>query len=104
MGKNLKKKIYVYNWGFPSGSVSKESDCNAGDQDLIHGLGKSPGEGNFYPPPYSCLGDTMDRGAWRAAVHGITRVRYNLATRPLTTTIYIIVVNHFAVYLNLFIT
>ena len=55
MGKNLKKE-YVSNWAFPSGSVSKESACNAEDQDSICGSGRSPGEGNFYPLPYSCLG------------------------------------------------
>ena len=33
----------------------------------------SPGEGNGYPLQYSCLGNPMDRGAWRAAVHGVTK-------------------------------
>ena len=39
-------------------------------------------EGNGNPPQYSCLENTMDRGAWRATVHGIRRVRHNLATKP----------------------
>ena len=41
-----------------------------------------PGEGNGDPLQYSCLGNPMDRGAWRAAVHGVARVRHNLATKP----------------------
>ena len=40
---------------FPGGSVGKESTCNAGDLGLIHGLGRSPGEGNSYPLQYSWL-------------------------------------------------
>ena len=41
-----------------------------------------PGEGNGIPFQYSCLGNPMDRGAWQATVHGVTRVRHNLATKP----------------------
>ena len=37
----------------------------------IPGAGRSPGEGNGNPTQYSCLGNPMDRGAWRAAVHGV---------------------------------
>ena len=44
----------------------KESTCNAGDVGLIPGLGRSCGEGNGNPLQYSCLGNPMDRGAWRA--------------------------------------
>ena len=62
--------IYLY-LGFPGSSVGKESACNAGDQGLIPGLGRSPGEGNGYPLQYSCLENSMDRGAWKAAVHGV---------------------------------
>ena len=65
----------------PGGSVSKESACNVGDPGLISGSGRSPGEGNGYPLQYSCLENSMDRGAWRATVHGITRVRHYLATK-----------------------
>ena len=46
--------------GFPSGSAGKESACNVGDLGLIPGLGRSPGEGNSYPPQYSGLENTMD--------------------------------------------
>ena len=49
------------------------------------GLGRFPGEGNGNPLQYSCLGNPMDRGAWQATVHGVARVRYDLAT--ITTTI-----------------
>ena len=49
--------------GFPGGSESKESACNAGDLGLISGLGRSPGEGNGYPLQYSCLENSMDKGA-----------------------------------------
>ena len=55
--------------GFPGGSDGKESACDAGNPDSIPGLGRSPGEGNGYPPQYSCLENSMDRGAWRAIAH-----------------------------------
>ena len=45
--------------------------CNAGDLGLIPGSGRSPGEGNGYPLQYSCLENSMDRGAWQATVHGV---------------------------------
>ena len=62
--------------------LRKESACNAGDLSSILGLGRSPGEGKGYPLQYSCLGDPMHGGAWQATVHGVSRVRYNLATKP----------------------
>ena len=55
--------------------------CNAGDLGLITGLGRSPGEGNGNPLQYSCLGNPMDTGAWKAIAHGVTRVGYDLATK-----------------------
>ena len=61
--------------GFPSGSNGKESACNVGDLVLIPGWEGSPGEGNGYPLQYSCLENPMDRGAWRAAVHGVAKSR-----------------------------
>ena len=54
----------------------KECACNAGDArdiDLIPGLGRSHREGNGNPLQYSCLGNPMDRGAWQAIVHGVTK-------------------------------
>ena len=50
--------------GFPGGSVSKESACNAGEAGTVPKLGRSSGEGNGNPPQYSCLENPMDRGAW----------------------------------------
>ena len=58
--------------GFPGGTDGKESACNAGDPGLSPRLGKSPGEGNGNPLQYSCLENSMDRGAWRATVHGLS--------------------------------
>ena len=58
--------------GFPGGSVVK---CNAGDVGWIPGSGRSPRGGDDShgnPLQYSCLGNSMDRGAWWAAVHEIT--------------------------------
>ena len=49
--------------GFPGGSDGKVFACNAGDLDLIPGLGRSPGEGNGSLLQYSCLENPMDRGA-----------------------------------------
>ena len=59
--------------GFPGGSDGKESIHNAGDLALIPGLGRSPGGGHGNPLQYSHLENPMDRGAWRVAVHGITK-------------------------------
>ena len=68
--------------GFPHSSVGKESACSAGDLGLIPGSGRSPGEGNGNPLQYSCLENPMDRGAWQAIVHGVTRVGHDLVTKP----------------------
>ena len=54
--------------GFPGGSVVKDPPANARDMGSIPGSGRSPGEGNDNPLQYSCLGNPMDRGAWRATV------------------------------------
>ena len=56
-----------------SGSDSKDSACNAGDLGSVPGLGIFLGEGNDNSPQYSCLGNSMDRGAWWATVHGATK-------------------------------
>ena len=50
-------------WGFPDGSVVKNPPTNAGDMGSIPGSGRSSGGGNGNPLQYSCLGNTMDRGA-----------------------------------------
>jgi len=59
--------------GFPGGSDSKESTCNAGDRGSIPGLGRSPGGGNGSPLQYSCVENPMDRGAWGATVLGVAK-------------------------------
>ena len=51
----------------------KNPPANAEDMGSIPGLGRSPGEGNGNPLQYSCLGNPMDRRAWRATVHGVTK-------------------------------
>ena len=58
--------------GFPGGLDGKESVCNAEDLGSIPGLGRSLGEGNGNPLQYSCLENSMDKGAWWATVHGVT--------------------------------
>ena len=59
--------------GFLGGSEGKESTCSIGDEGSIPGLGRSPEEGNGYPFQYSCLGNSMDGGAWQATVHGVPK-------------------------------
>ena len=66
--------------GFPSGSVVKNPPANA-NLASIPGWGRSPREGNGNLLLYSCLEKPMDRGAWWATVHGVTRVRHNLDTK-----------------------
>ena len=62
--------------GFPGGSVGKNQPANTGgtrDLHLILGLGRSPGVGNSNSLQYSCVENSMDRGAWQATVHGVAR-------------------------------
>ena len=72
--------------GFPGGSDGEESTSNAGDPALTPESGRSPGEGNGNPLQYSCLGNPMDRGAWRATVHGVTEsdMTEQLSTHTIT--------------------
>ena len=74
-------KMDISLMAFPPSSVSKESTCNAEDLGSIPGSGRSSGEGNGNPLQSSCLENPMDRGAWRATVHGVTTVRHNLVTK-----------------------
>ena len=55
------------------GSPGEISACNAGDPGSIPGSGRSSGEGNGYPLQYSCLENLMDRGAWQATAHGVSK-------------------------------
>ena len=79
-GYKFMNTIWKYNvehgdnsWGFPGGSNSEESACNAGDPDLIHGSGRSLREGNGNPLQNSCLENSKDRETSRATVHGIAK-------------------------------
>ena len=63
--------IFSSSMGFPGGSGSKQSACIARDLGVIPGRGRSPGEMNGYQLQYYCLGNPMDRGAWRVTVHGV---------------------------------
>ena len=82
--------------GFHGDSVVKNLPGNAGDARdscLITGLGRSPGVGNGYPLQYSCLENSIDRGAWRALVHGVTKsdmIEQARAHTHICTTSYII--------------
>ena len=58
---------------FPGGSDGKDSACNEGDAGSIPGLKRSSGGRNGNPLQYSCLENPMDRGAWWATVHGVTK-------------------------------
>ena len=64
-------KCLVRKEGLPGGSVVKNPPASAGDMGFIPGLGRSSGRGNGDPLHYSCLENSMDRGAWRAVVHGV---------------------------------
>ena len=57
----------------PAGSDGKESACNVGELGSIPGLRRSLGGGHSNPLQYSCLENPMDRGAWRAVVHGVCK-------------------------------
>ena len=68
--------------GFPGGSVVKNLPANIGDTCSSLGSGRSPGEGNGNQLQYSCLENPMDREAWKATVHEVTRVGHDLMTKP----------------------
>ena len=62
----------------------KNLPANAQDTGSTPGSGRSPGEGHGTPFQYSCLGNPMDRGAWRATVHAVAESRTHLSTRACT--------------------
>ena len=67
--------------GLPGGRVVKYlpvSARNARDMGFVPGLGRSPGVGTVNPLQYSCLENSMDRGDWWAAVHGVTKSQAGL--------------------------
>ena len=59
--------------GFLGGSDGKESAHNVGDLGVIPGLERSLGEVNGNLHQYSCLENSLDRGAWQTRVHGVTK-------------------------------
>ena len=65
--------------GFPGDLVVKNLPANAGDTDSIPGSGRCPGGGNGNLLRYSCLGNAMERGAWQATVHGVTKSQIRLS-------------------------
>ena len=71
--------------GFPGGSNDKESVCSTGDLGSTRGLGRSPGEGNDNLLQYSCLENSIDRGAWWATDHGVEELD---TTEPLTLPLF----------------
>ena len=82
-GRLKVKEMYEVFGDFPYSSIRKVSACNAEDLGSIPGSGRSPGEEHGNPLQYSCLENPIDRGAWRAIAHEVTRVRHDLATKPL---------------------
>ena len=69
-------------WGFPGGTVAKNPPADAGDagdKGLISGSGRSPEEGTGNPLQYSHLENPMDRGAWWATVHGVSKSQTRLS-------------------------
>ena len=67
-------EIVIGKRGLPGGSMVKNLPAISGDMGLTPGLGRSPGKGNSNPLQYSCLGNPMDRGVWRAIVHGVANI------------------------------
>ena len=73
--------------GFPVDANGKEPTCQCRrqrDTGSIPGLGRSPGRGHGNPLQYSCLKNPMDRRAWRATVHGVTKSRTQLSNQTTT--------------------
>ena len=97
--------IFIYKqfcWTYiKNGSEVKASARNAGDLGLIPGSGRSPGEGNGNPLQYSCLENSMDRGAWRATVYGVAKSRTRLGDFTLLHFIWKIAMQVKYVYFDL---
>ena len=73
VGHSWVTSLHITSITLIGGSDGKASACSVGDLGSIPGLGRSPGEGNGNPFQYSCLENSMDRGAWHAPVHGVTK-------------------------------
>ena len=83
----------------------KNSPANAGDVGSIPGSGRSPGEGNGNPLQYSCLGNPMDRGAWKAIVHRVQKsfTRLQRLSSSIYTDTYKCVITHACTYLHTYV-
>ena len=66
-------RVFIHTYGSPGGSVVKNLPANARDTGSIPRSGKIPGEVNGNPLQYSCLGNPVDRGAWRATIQGVAK-------------------------------
>ena len=75
----VKKIKKINKLGFPGDSDSKESACNTADLGCIPGSQRQPGGENGSPLQYSCLENSMDRGAWQAPVHGVAKSHMQLS-------------------------
>ena len=90
-------------WDFSGGSEGKASVYSAGDLGSIPRLGSFPGEGNGNPLQYSCLENPMEGGAWRAAVHGVSKSRTWLSDFTFTfNQSGYNSWNHFSQYINMY--
>ena len=65
--------LFIVKWSSPGGSDGKEYACSAEDPGSIPGSGRTPEEGHGYAFQYSCLKNSMDRGAWQATVNGVSK-------------------------------
>ena len=82
--------MYAIQGGFPGALMVKNPSTKVGDvrnTSSIPGSGRFPGEGHGYPLHYSCLENPMDRGAWRATVHGGDMTEANLYARTCNSNI-----------------
>ena len=89
--KGMKRTLPRPILDFLGGSVGKESTCNVGDLGLIPWSGRTPGEWHGNPLQYSCMENLMDKGTWRATVHGVAKSRTQRVTkhiRPILDKIY----------------
>ena len=89
--------------GLPWWLSGKESVFQAGDVGLILGPRRFPGETNNNPLWYSCLGNPMDSGGWCAMVHGVTKVRQDLATKQQLHNTMLNILSYASIYISSFI-
>ena len=73
LGHHIFYNLILFSWSFLSSSAGKISACNGRHPGLIPESGSCPEQGNDNSLQYSCLENSMDRGAWRATVHGVTK-------------------------------